>query len=214
MRAFDGSVKIDLTLRDVAGRALVIVKLRASRVIHSGGEIHVVVAGAAGRARRIGQIRRGFGSARRLRMAGFATSRISGIGWIDYFREVGPIYDKWSSGNYARQARAHMHLVDHDLQIERASSGRIHVLLGVTEHAHFYAAAPPAMPRQLIVTGVATRCFDDVVNLGYGCAIRHKVEFSAGVIGTQVVSGQDSRRVDANGVGGGYVESGWSPGVE
>ena len=54
VRTHDRCVKIDLALRNVA----VVHWLSSNwgrRVVHAGGEVHVIVAGAAGRARRIGQ---------------------------------------------------------------------------------------------------------------------------------------------------------------
>ena len=66
----------------------VVVELRTARVIDAGSEIHVVVAGPAGGARRIGQIRGRLRRARSLRVAGFATPRIAGIGRENDFRIV------------------------------------------------------------------------------------------------------------------------------
>jgi hypothetical protein len=75
-----------------------------------------------------------------------------------------------------------MHLVDDDLQVERAPGRRVHILRGMAKHAHIHAAAPSAVPRQLIVTGVAARRPDDVVDLGHFRAIGDEVELSARVL--------------------------------
>src|ERR1019366_2840122 len=55
VRAQDRGVEIDFALRNVAGRTLAIVNLYAAWVIGTGGEIDIVVAGAARGATRIGQ---------------------------------------------------------------------------------------------------------------------------------------------------------------
>ena len=53
MGAVDGGVELELALRDVAGRALVVGDLGQVEVVLAGGEIDVVVAGTAGRPGRI-----------------------------------------------------------------------------------------------------------------------------------------------------------------
>jgi hypothetical protein len=150
-------------------------------MIRASSEVNIVMAGPAGSPARRNQISSGLRRAGSLAVANFATA---GIGGIDDRREVCPIHDKRFSSNHGGQLASHMHFVDHDLQIEGATRGGIHILLRVAQHAHFDAAAPSAVPRQLIVTGIAARCLYDVVYLGYLRAIGNEVEHSARVAGS------------------------------
>jgi hypothetical protein len=77
--ALDGRVEIDFALRDVAGGTQVVVELRAARMIHPGGEVHIIVASSTGREGRIGRVSGLLRRARRLRMASFAAPRVSRI---------------------------------------------------------------------------------------------------------------------------------------
>src|SRR5271165_1631632 len=63
----------------MAGVAFVVVELRTAGVVHSGGEIDIVMASAAGRASRIGEISLFLHCLRCLRMANHATPWIAGI---------------------------------------------------------------------------------------------------------------------------------------
>jgi hypothetical protein len=72
VRTLDRSVKVDLALRNMTCGAEIIVELRTSSMVNASGKVHVVVTGAAGHARRIGEVRSGLRRARRLRVTGFA----------------------------------------------------------------------------------------------------------------------------------------------
>ena len=85
MRAFDRSIEVQLALRNMAGRALVIADLRAAGMIRSGREIHVVVAGSAGDPRRPGEISSRLRRARILLMAHFAAPHVR---WMDNSRVI------------------------------------------------------------------------------------------------------------------------------
>src|SRR5579859_723613 len=65
--------------------ALVVVRLESTRMVGARGEIHIVVAGAASRAARLRQERRGLRCLCGLAMANFATL---GAGRIDYVRKI------------------------------------------------------------------------------------------------------------------------------
>src|SRR6478672_6662741 len=56
MSAFDGCVIFQLTLRRMARLALVIVGLRQTQVIFTGGKVHIIVARAACRAGGVGHV--------------------------------------------------------------------------------------------------------------------------------------------------------------
>ena len=56
MAALDRGIELQLPLRNVTGRALVVANLRSRGVIDTGGEIHIVVTGAAGDPGRPGEI--------------------------------------------------------------------------------------------------------------------------------------------------------------
>src|SRR5947209_12389809 len=79
MRPLDRGVEIDLTLRNMAGGAEIVVELRAAGMLIASREVDVVMAGAArcpGRASQMGGGLRGLG---RLAMANLATPHIRRI---------------------------------------------------------------------------------------------------------------------------------------
>jgi len=221
MRTQDGCVEIHFTLRNVAVRALCIVILDAAGVVRAGGKVHVVMARAAGSAQGRGHEDLGLCGSRRLRVANFATARI--IIWLIrgkyHGREVeGSMgVDGWNirrSSLYTGQTRAHVDFVEEDLRIHGVSRVRIDVLRLVAQDAHIHPAPRSAVSRQLVVAGIAAGGLDDVVNLGHFRAVGHEVVRRARIVGSQVVSGQVSRTINADGMGRGRVETGGRRGPE
>src|SRR5580693_4659335 len=105
MRALDRRIEIYFPLRNVAGRAQVVVELRTAGVIDAGGEVDIVVAGSAGGPGRVGQIRGRLRRPRSLRVAGFAPSRIPWISRENDLRIIeGP---KGINRRHVRSARLH-----------------------------------------------------------------------------------------------------------
>jgi len=79
VRALNGCVEVYLALGDVARAAEIVVELRTGRVIHAGGKVYIVVTGAAGRARWLGEIVRGIYRAAFLAVASFGAPHIRRI---------------------------------------------------------------------------------------------------------------------------------------
>ena len=83
--SFDGGVERQLALRNMAIVALSVVRLESARVIGAGGEVEIVMAGAAGSPRRLRQICLSLRRAGGLAVTNFATLR---FGWIHHGRKV------------------------------------------------------------------------------------------------------------------------------
>ena len=76
--SLDGRVEIQFALWNVAKCALVVADLGPAGMIGAGGEIHIVVAGSASYAGRLGQISRGLRGAGIRLVAHFAAARVGG----------------------------------------------------------------------------------------------------------------------------------------
>jgi hypothetical protein len=152
-------------------------------------------------------------------MAGFASPRIARIRRVGHLREVecSELVDDGNIGCArldARQILAHVELVKENLGVESRSGIGVAGLRRMTQHAQIDTAPRSAMRRQLVVTGVATYCLDDVVSAGYRSAVGDKVKCGAREIGAQIENRQISRSVDADGMRSSRIEARGSSGVE
>ena len=214
--SLDGSVEIQLALRNVADRALVVADLRSAGVIGASGEVHVVVAGSARHARRPGEVSGGLRGAGLLLVAHFAAAR---VGREDDGRPIG--HASLKADDLVRLARlnagqlgTHVDLVSHHGQVDRVAGIGIGCLRCVAQNAHLDAAPRSAMRGELVMAPVAALGSNDVAHDGDGRTVGHEVEGCACVIRAQVKLGQVTRCVDADRVCGRPIEARWRVGRE
>ena len=184
MRAADGCVELELSLRYVAGRALVVADLRTRGMSFASREIHSVMTGAARCARRPCQVSHRLGRAGVLLMAGFATADVRRV---YHARPIehrsAEAYDSVRTARLnARQFSAGVDLVDHHRQVDRVPGIGIGGLWRVAKHAHFHAAPRPAVRRDLVVAFVAALRSDHIANRCNLPAAGNEIEGRADVV--------------------------------
>ena len=166
MRSLDRGVEIQFALRDMTNRALVVADLRPAGMIGAGGEIDIVVAGAASHPSRPREVSRRLRGAGVLLVAHFAAAR---VGRMHDGREVG--HASLKADDLIRvacldagQFGAHVDLMDHHRQVDRVAGIGIGGLRRVAQDAHLDAAPRPAVRGELIVTPVAALRPDHIVS--------------------------------------------------
>ena len=205
VRALDGSVEFQLALRNVALAALVVGNLRQIDVVCAGGEVHVVVAGAASRA--VGILEPGIGlcgaGLRGGLVAELATPRVGGQ---THCRPVGnalavPDDLIGFAGNHAGQFVTHVDLVSHHRHVHRVPGVGIDGLRRVAHDAEIQTDARAAVERERIVALIAARRADYVPGVGGHAARRNPGRDLGIVIRAQIELGQVARTVDADAMG-------------
>jgi len=214
VRSQNGGIEGDFALGDVTSVALIVIELRATRVVDAGREIDIVVTGPAGRPSGLAQEGSGLRGASDLAVTNFATARISGVDHrgkvtedVHETRNLEGDAGRGRGTHDARQLRTHVDLMKENLGVQRVAGDRIDVLGLVAEYAHLHAVGITAMESQLIMAGVATLGADDIAGNSNGRAIGNEVEGRAGVAGAQVERREIAVAVDRDCSGHGGVES-------
>src|ERR1019366_838050 len=152
--AGDRGIQIRDGVGAVAVLALVVVRLRQIDMVHTGGEVHVIVAGTARRGAGIGLPVVGLGGL--LRMTGGAIADVLGKNDGGEVRPLTAMPDPvGGTGLDAGQARSHVDLVDQYLHILGEPGIRIDGLRLVAHDAQFHGEARSAVADQWVVALVA-----------------------------------------------------------
>jgi len=174
----NGDVKLEFALDGMAGGALVIGNLREISVVLAGGEVHVVVAGAASATAgsEPGVFLHGGG---RVFVTSLAVAR---VGREDELREVvhalGVTNDLIGFAGFdARQVGAGVEPVDHRGHVHGVARVGVRRLRLMAGDAVFHAGSPAgAVGSELIVALVASGRADDVANHCDLGAVRDEAE--------------------------------------
>ncbi len=165
--ALDGRVEFDFTLRRMAVGALVVGDLRHVEVVFAGGEVHVVMAGAASGP--AGLLVPGvvLGCAGLRVMANRA---VAGIRRQVDLREIGVADLIRFAGLHAGQVGAHVDLVDQHREVEVDARAGLEVVRLVAHHAVFHLAAAAVRIQRIVTGAVAGLGLHDVPDLRDLCA--------------------------------------------
>ena len=214
VRAHDGGIEGRLALRDMAVGALRVVRLESAGVVGAGGEIDVVVAGAAGRPAR--RCHKGFGlrGAGGLAVANFAAA---GIGGID---DRGKVVDGIHvAGNLVRTPGVV------EVPTTLGNWDPMWILCAITLRSSELPVTGSAFCGWWQSTHISMPCAwppwkanwswqvlqlwraDDIARDGNRRAIGNEVEGGAGVVGTQIECCEIAVAVDRDGGGHGGVKS-------